>query len=51
VVLQRECRASGCTPGTAGTEDIQIDWITIEIRVNIGVDKTYEPARQRHHDP
>jgi hypothetical protein len=30
VVLQQECRASGCPPGTAGTEDIQIDWITID---------------------
>jgi hypothetical protein len=30
VVLQQECRASGCPPGTTGTEDIQIDWITID---------------------
>jgi hypothetical protein len=30
VVLQQECRASGCPPGTAGTEDIQIDWITVD---------------------
>jgi hypothetical protein len=30
VVLQQECRASGCPPGTAGTEDVQIDWITID---------------------
>jgi hypothetical protein len=29
VVLQQECRASECPPGTAGTEDIRIDWITI----------------------
>jgi hypothetical protein len=28
-VLQQECRSS-CPPGTAGTEDIQVDWITIE---------------------
>jgi hypothetical protein len=30
VVLQQECRASGCPPGIAGTEDIQIDWITVD---------------------
>jgi hypothetical protein len=30
VVLQQECRASGCPPGTTGTEDVQIDWITID---------------------
>jgi hypothetical protein len=30
VVLQQECRASGCPPGTAGTEDVQIDWITVD---------------------
>jgi hypothetical protein len=30
VVLQQECRASGCPPGTAGTEVIQIDWITVD---------------------
>jgi hypothetical protein len=30
VVLQQECRDSGCPAGTAGTEDIQIDWITID---------------------
>jgi hypothetical protein len=30
VVLQQECRPSGCPAGTTGTEDIQIDWITIE---------------------
>jgi hypothetical protein len=30
VVLQQECRASGCPATTAGTEDIQIDWITID---------------------
>lgn len=30
VVLQQECRASGCPTGTAGTEDVQIDWITID---------------------
>jgi hypothetical protein len=31
-VLRQECRACGCSPGTAGTEDIRIDWITMEIR-------------------
>ena len=30
VVLQQECLASGCPAGTAGTEDVQIDWITID---------------------
>jgi hypothetical protein len=30
VVLQQECRSSGCPAGTTGTEDIQIDWITID---------------------
>jgi hypothetical protein len=29
-VLQQECRNSGCPAGTTGTEDIQIDWITID---------------------
>jgi hypothetical protein len=29
-VLQQECRNSGCPAGTSGTEDIQIDWITID---------------------
>jgi hypothetical protein len=29
-VLQQECRSSGCPAGTTGTEDIQIDWITID---------------------
>jgi hypothetical protein len=29
-VLQQECRSSGCPTGTTGTEDIQIDWITID---------------------
>jgi hypothetical protein len=29
-VLQQECRNSGCPSGTTGTEDIQIDWITID---------------------
>jgi hypothetical protein len=28
-VLQQECQSS-CPSGTSGTEDIQIDWITIE---------------------
>jgi hypothetical protein len=30
VVLQQECRQSGCPAGTTGTEDIQIDWITVD---------------------
>jgi hypothetical protein len=30
VVLQQECRSSGCPAGTTGTEDIQIDWITVD---------------------
>jgi hypothetical protein len=30
VVLQQECQSSGCPAGTTGTEDIQIDWITID---------------------
>ena len=29
VVLQQECQSS-CPSGTTGTEDVQIDWITIE---------------------
>lgn len=29
-VLQQECRQSGCPSGRSGSEDIQIDWITIE---------------------
>ncbi len=29
VVLQQECHSS-CPSGTTGTEDIQIDWITVE---------------------
>jgi len=29
VVLQQECHSS-CPTGTAGSEDIQIDWITVE---------------------
>jgi hypothetical protein len=28
VVLQQECQSS-CPSGTSGTEDIQIDWITV----------------------
>jgi hypothetical protein len=31
VVLQQECKASGCPSGTTGTEDIQIDWITVDV--------------------
>jgi hypothetical protein len=30
VVLQQECQ-SGCPSGSSGSEDIQIDWITIEV--------------------
>jgi len=30
VVLQQECRHSGCPDGKTGTEDIQIDWITVD---------------------
>jgi hypothetical protein len=30
VVLQQECQSSGCPAGTSGTEDVQIDWITID---------------------
>jgi hypothetical protein len=30
VVLQQECRSSGCPAGTTGTEDIQIDWIIVD---------------------
>jgi hypothetical protein len=30
VVLQQECRHSGCPAGTTGTEDIQIDWVTVD---------------------
>ena len=30
VVLQQECSGLGCPSGTTGTEDIQIDWITVE---------------------
>jgi hypothetical protein len=30
VVLQQECLAAGCPGGTTGTQDIQIDWITVE---------------------
>jgi hypothetical protein len=28
--LQQECQ-SGCPSGTSGSEDIQIDWITVEV--------------------
>lgn len=31
VVLQQECKATGCPTGQSGTEEIQIDWITIEV--------------------
>jgi hypothetical protein len=33
VVLQQECAydAGGCPSGTSGSEDIQIDWITLEV--------------------
>lgn len=30
VVLQQECQSNGCPAGTTGSEDIQIDWITVE---------------------
>ena len=30
VVLQQECQSASCPSGTTGTEDIQIDWITVE---------------------
>ena len=30
VVLQQECRNSGCPAGTGGTEDIEIDWVTVD---------------------
>jgi hypothetical protein len=30
VVLQQECEHQGCPSGTTGTEDIQVDWITID---------------------
>jgi hypothetical protein len=30
VVLQQECEHQGCPSGTTGTEDLQIDWITID---------------------
>jgi hypothetical protein len=29
VVLQQECQSS-CPSGTTGSEDIQIDWITVD---------------------
>ena len=31
VVLQQECQTAGCPSGTSGSEDIQIDWITIDV--------------------
>jgi hypothetical protein len=30
VVLQQECQGNGCPSGTSGSQDIQIDWITVE---------------------
>jgi hypothetical protein len=30
VILQQECSGLGCPSGTAGSEDIQIDWIIVE---------------------
>jgi hypothetical protein len=31
VVLQQECsHTTGCPTGTTGSEDIQIDWITVD---------------------
>jgi hypothetical protein len=31
VVLHQQCKPTGCPAGTTGTEDIQIDWITIAV--------------------
>jgi hypothetical protein len=31
VVLQQECQPAGCPSGTAGTEEIQIDWIAVDV--------------------
>jgi hypothetical protein len=31
VVLQQECEPGFCPSGTTGSEDIQIDWITVEV--------------------
>lgn len=31
VVLQQECQPIGCPSGRTGSEDIQIDWITIDV--------------------
>jgi hypothetical protein len=30
VVLQQECQTTGCPGGTSGSQDIQIDWITVD---------------------
>jgi len=30
VVLQQECHSGGCPAATTGSEDVQIDWITID---------------------
>ena len=34
-VLQQECPVEGCPRGSAGTEDIQIDWIVIDRPANV----------------
>jgi hypothetical protein len=34
VVLQQECKVTGCPSGTQGTEDIQIDSIAIDVPAN-----------------
>jgi hypothetical protein len=31
VVLQQECQVAACPSGKSGTEDIQVDWITIDV--------------------
>jgi hypothetical protein len=31
VVLQQECRLTGCPTGTRGREDIRIDWIRVDV--------------------
>jgi hypothetical protein len=36
VVLQQECHSGGCPAGTRGSEDIQIDWITIDDPARFG---------------
>lgn len=31
VVLQQECSGNGCPSGTAGTEDVQVDFVRVEV--------------------